>query len=172
MLNRRECFLRKQRMSKSDIPFEKLFKYVSPKDFVSLFKQERPQTIAFLLSFSPRRNYVKKVIHLFDNQERIQYPDNDVDALENRTSYTIREYLQRCQEDLLDQDFVYAVEEEVKHIIAGYEDLSDFKKLRKRLFFKHPKILIAANKNLNPEKTKSQNEYEQRLKRFKNKLGF
>jgi hypothetical protein len=138
-------------MSKPALPFAALFKYVSPKDFISLFNLEIPQTAAFLLSFSPSKRYVKKVLCLLDHKERALYPDDDTRVLEKRTSFIIREYLQRCRDESCDRVFIQKIEQEVNRMISGYEDLSDFRKMRKRLFFKHPKLLRGAGKNKDSE---------------------
>jgi hypothetical protein len=114
---------------KQSIPFAKLFQAVTPKDFVTIFNADLAQTIAFILSFSPKKNYVQKVMHLFDIQESHE------SDLTRRSSFIIREYLNRCQEDTLNLTFVLAVEKEVELMIAGYENLHNY---RKKFIFKHP----------------------------------
>jgi hypothetical protein len=118
---------------KKSVPFYKLFQVVSPKEFVTMFNSELAQTKAFILSFSPRKRYVKKVLCLLDIQE-----SNEKDLIK-RSSFVIRGYLSRCQEDTFNINFVQAVEKEVKSMIAEYENFHDLRSLRKRLLFKHPK---------------------------------
>jgi flagellar motor switch protein FliG len=112
-------------MSKPDIPFAKLFMHITPKDFIALFKQELPQTIAFILSFSPGRGYVKKVLRLLENRERAQRRlENGDDTVEKKISFTIQDYLRKRREESFDRVFVSDVEQEVNRMIAEYEDLS------------------------------------------------
>jgi hypothetical protein len=125
---------------KESVPFYKLFRVVSPKEFVTIFNFELAQTKAFILSFSPRKSYVKKVLYLLDIQE------SDEKDLIKRSSFVIREYLNRCQEDTFNINFVQAVEKEVKSMIAGYENFHDLRSLRKRLLFKHPKEIQTVQK--------------------------
>jgi AraC-like DNA-binding protein len=120
-------------MSKSERPFQKLFRFTTPKDFITLFNTELPQTKAFILSFSPSKRYVRRVLHLLDQQEIRE------DDLYKRSSTLIRDYLQRCFEDTFELTFVKALEDEVNVMIAGYEDLSDLRSIRKRLFFRQPR---------------------------------
>jgi hypothetical protein len=120
-------------MRKPEIPFAKLFKHVPPKDFVILFSPEFPQTIAFILSFSPSRGYIRKVLHIFDDIEQAQHPGNDVDTVEDKTSFIIRDYL-RYREESFDRIFVSELEQEVNRMIADYEDPLNFRKLRKSFF--------------------------------------
>jgi hypothetical protein len=117
-------------MTKPGIPFAKLFKYVPSKDFVTLFSPEYPQTIAFILSFSPSRGYIKKVLHVFDYKEQAQHPGNGFDTLEEKTSSIIRDYL-RYREESFDRIFVSELEQEVNRMIADYEDLLNSRKLRR-----------------------------------------
>jgi hypothetical protein len=127
---------------KQSVPFAKLFRAVSPKEFVTIFNSELAQTKAFILSFSPRKSYVQKVIHLLDVQESSE------NNLMNRSSFIIREYLNRCQEDTFNINFVQAMEKEVESMIAGYDNFHDLRSLRKKLLFKHPKeIEIAKEKS-------------------------
>jgi hypothetical protein len=110
-------------------PFAKLFQVVTPKDFVTIFNSDLAQTKAFILSFSPRKNYVKKVIQLLDAQE------SDENDLTRRSSFIIREYLNQCQEDTFDLAFVQAVEKEIETMIAGYENTYNLRNLRKNFHF-------------------------------------
>jgi flagellar motor switch protein FliG len=119
-------------MRKPEIPFAKLFKRVPPKDFVALFSPEFPQTIAFILSFSPSRGYIKKVLYIFDDIEA-QHPGNDADTLEGKTSFIIRNYL-KYREESFDRVFVSELEQEVNRMIADYEDPLNFRKLRRSFF--------------------------------------
>jgi hypothetical protein len=120
-------------MSKPELPFQKLFHFTTPKDFITLFNFELPQTKAFILSFSPSKGYVRRVLHLLDEQESHERD------LGKRSSTIIRDYLQRCLEDTFDLAFVKALEDEVNAIIAGYGDMSALRGIRKRLFFRQPK---------------------------------
>jgi hypothetical protein len=115
------------------IPFTRLFQVMAPKDFIAIFNSELAQTMAFILSFSPSKKYVQKVMRLLDAQEA--YKANPT----QRSSFVIREYLNQCQEDTFNINFVQEVEKEVESMIAGYENFHDLHSLRKRLLFKHPK---------------------------------
>jgi hypothetical protein len=110
--------------------FAKLFQVVSPKEFIILFNSELPQTKAFILSFSPRKSYVYKILRLLDSQESSE------SNIENRSSFVIRKYLNRCREDAINLSFVQAVEKEVESIIAGYENFHDPRSFRKKFIFK------------------------------------
>jgi len=129
-------------MGKPELPFQKLFHFTTPKDFITLFNLELPQTKAFILSFSPSKGYVRRVLHLLDERE-----SHEADLCK-RSSTIIRDYLQRCLEDTFDLTFVKAIEDEVNAIIAGYEDLSNLRGIRKRLFFRQPKELIDERKKV------------------------
>jgi hypothetical protein len=113
-----------------------MFQIISPEEFIIIFGDERAQTKAFILSFSPRKNYVQKVLHLLDVQE------SDEKDLMNRSSFIIRDYLNRCQEDNINMDFVQTVEKEVESMIKGYENSHNLHILRKRLLFKHPEEVL------------------------------
>jgi hypothetical protein len=115
-------------MSKPALPFRKLFHVTSPRDFVALFDSELPQTKAFILSFSPFKGYVEQVLRLLDEMESGERDPG------KRSSAIIRNYLQRCLDDIFDTAFVKAVEDEVNSIIAGYENMSTLRGRRKRLF--------------------------------------
>jgi hypothetical protein len=123
----------KPEKKKQLVPFARLFKTVSPKEFVILFNSETPQAKAFILSFSPRKNYIYKILSLLDSQE-----SNEKDA-GNRSSTVIREYFNQRQEDTLSLSFVRAVEKEVESMITEYENSHGLRNLRKRFFFKYPK---------------------------------
>jgi hypothetical protein len=117
---------------KQTIPFAKLFQVVTPKDFVTLFDSDLAQTKAFILSFSPKKKYVQKVMCLLDVQE---LSEKD---LTRRSSVIIQEYLNRCQEDVFNLTLVQDLEKEVENMIAGYENFNDLRSLRKKLIFKLP----------------------------------
>jgi hypothetical protein len=110
-------------------PFDKLFQAVSPEEFVTLFNYELTQTKAFILSFSPRKSYVQKVLRLLDAQESSE------PKVMNRSSFAIRAYLNRCQDDRININFVQAVEKEVKSMIGEYENFYNLRSLRKKTFF-------------------------------------
>ena len=101
-------------MIKSDIPFHKLYSCVSPEGFILLFKGEIPQTMAFILSFCPRKCFVRKVIRLFEKKEKD-------DSSLKKTSHTIREYLSRCERKFHDNDLVSIVEEQISIMTDGYK---------------------------------------------------
>jgi hypothetical protein len=117
---------------KQDWPFAKLFKSVTPKDFVAIFNSDLAQTKAFILSFSPRKSYVKKVIRILDVQE------SDENNLTGKSSFIIREYLNQCHEDNFDLSFVLTVENEIETMITEYKNTRNFCNLRKKFHFKHP----------------------------------
>jgi flagellar motor switch protein FliG len=121
------------RKKKQSAPFARLFQAVSPKEFAVLFDSELPQTKAFILSFSPRKSYVRKVTRLLDAQESSEA------GIMNKPSFVIREYLNRCREDAISLSFVRALEKEVESMIAGYENIHDLCSLRKKFRFKQPK---------------------------------
>jgi hypothetical protein len=129
-------------MSKPELPFQKLFHFTTPKDFITLFNSELPQTKAFILSFSTSKEYVRRVLRLLDEQE------SHGGDFSKWSSTIIRGYLQRCLEDTFDMNFVKAVEDEVNTIIAGYEDMSDLRGIRKRLFFRQPKEVTDKRKGV------------------------
>jgi hypothetical protein len=118
------------------LPIAKLFQLVSAEEFVAVFNFELAQTKAFLLSFSPRKSYVKKVLWLLDVQESIE------NNLMNRSSFVIREYLNRCQETNFNISFVQAVEREVNSIIAEYEVFHDLRRLKKRFYFSLDNLVL------------------------------
>jgi len=122
------------KMFKKQTPFSELYDSVSPKDFVSLFGGEIPQTMAFILSFCRRKRFVKKVVELLDEKEE------GLNPLE-KSSFTIREYLSKCGEDVFDKNFVREIEARIYEMVAVYKDFSDFRKTRKKLIFKHPKAV-------------------------------
>jgi hypothetical protein len=138
-------------------PFARLFQVVSPKEFITIFNSELAQTKAFILSFSPRKGYVKKVLHLLNSQE------SDRDVLMDRSSFIIREYLNRCSEDTFNINFVQGVEKEVESMITGYENFHDLRSLRKKLIFKHPKEVQIIQKM---EKESFENEKKETESRF------
>jgi hypothetical protein len=126
---------------KQSVPFSKLFQAVSPMDFVTIFNIESAQTKAFILSFCPKRNYIKKVMRLLDIQESSEI------NLRNRSSFVIREYLNRCQKDIFNLAFLRAVEKEVESMIAENESFHDLRSLRKKLIFKRPKEVQIVQKS-------------------------
>jgi hypothetical protein len=119
-------------MRKSPLPFAKLFKYASPKDFIALFASEIPQAMAFILSFSPNKKYVRKVLRLLDGREA-----GEADPT-RKASFAIREYLNQWPRDSFSLAFVQAVEKEVESAMAECENDSYSRKIRKRLAIKHP----------------------------------
>jgi hypothetical protein len=144
---------------KQSASFAKLFQVVSPEEFITIFNSELAQTQAFILSFSPRKSYVKKVLQLLDNKE------SDENNLMNRSSFIIREYLNRCQETNLNTNFVQAVEKEVKNIMAGYENFHDLRNLRRKLLFKHPKKVQVAQKTETETLEDKDKEFKSRFTR-------
>jgi hypothetical protein len=143
------------------VPFAKLFQVVTPENFVTLFNSELAQTKAFILSFSPQKSYVQKVIRILDNQE--SYEDN----LMYKSSFIIREYLNQCQGSAFNINFVQAVEKEVESMIAGYEDFHSLRNLRKKLVFKHPQKVQIAQKLEKKTLEKEKQKFELRLNRFR-----
>jgi len=111
-------------MIKHDIPFYRLYSCVSPEDFAVLFEDEFAQTIAFILSFCPKKRFVKKVISLLEKKEK------NADALE--ITSTIREYLSRCHNNSYDNNLVSIVEEQILIMTDGFKNYSDSKRTRKR----------------------------------------
>jgi hypothetical protein len=106
------------------ILFNKLFREVPPREFAILFNFEFAQTKAFVLSFSPRKSYIKKVLGLLGERE----------------AFVIRECLNRCQETNFNIDFARAVDKEIERmIVAEYGDFHRLRKLRKKFVFKHQK---------------------------------
>jgi hypothetical protein len=120
-----------------------MFHFITPKGFITLFNLELPQTKAFILSFSPSKRYVRRVLCLLDEQE------SQEQDLCKRSSTIIRGYLQKCLEDTFDLTFVKAIEDEISAIISGYEDMSDLRGIRKRWFFLQPKEVLAQRKESN-----------------------
>ena len=101
-------------MRKADSPFSRLYKNVSPEDFILLFKDEIPQTMAFILSFCPRRSFIKKVIRLLEKNEK----NDSTFEIKLRT---IHEYLSRCNRNSYDNDLVNIVEEQILIMTDGFE---------------------------------------------------
>jgi hypothetical protein len=101
------------------MPFVKLFREISPKEFVTLFNSERAQTKAFILSFSPRKSYVQKVLHILSAKESTD------GELTSTPSFIIREYLKQRQKLNFGMSFVREIEKEVENMIAEYENSYD-----------------------------------------------
>ena len=114
-------------MEKNKIPFSRLYSCISPEDFMFLFKGETPQTMAFILSFCPRRSFVKKLVHLIETKEKKD------GAWESRSG-PIREYLSKCHSNSYDKDIINIVEEQIAIMTVGYKNYSSAKKFRKRFF--------------------------------------
>jgi len=93
-------------MIKQDMPFKNLFSFTSPKDFVFKFRNETPQTMAFLLSFSPKKSYIRKVIRLLNDKEK-EIED------QNKKTHIIQEYLNHSHEHSFDENFIKMIEDEV-----------------------------------------------------------
>lgn len=136
-------------MSKLELPFQKLFYTTTPKDFITIFNFEQPQIKAFILSFSPYKSYVKRVLRLLDLQE-----SHELDPCK-WSSTVIRDYLQRSFGDTSDLTFVKAVEDEVNTMVADYENLSDLRHTRKRLFFRQPRNVLVLQKKQKQRKNRS-----------------
>jgi hypothetical protein len=83
-------------------PFQDIFKKLSPKDFVRLFRNEANQTKAFLLSFARKQNYIKKVLDL--------YRQNELSAL---VSY----YFKHIEDKNQNTAFIQYMETYIKNII-------------------------------------------------------
>jgi hypothetical protein len=132
---------------KRNIPFAGLFQAASPKDFVAIFNSELAQTMAFILSFSPKKKYVQKVMRLLDAQET--YKTNST----QKSSFIIREYLNQCQEDAFSLAFVQDVEKEIEGVIEGYENIHYLRNIRKPFLIKRPS---GAQKFLKAEKKTSE----------------
>jgi flagellar motor switch protein FliG len=81
--------------NKEHIPFSSLFGRLSPGDFYALFREEYPQTIAFILSFAPNKGYAKKVLSLTDKE----------------TQDAVKAYLSK-RRGHYDPDFAAAIEDE------------------------------------------------------------
>jgi len=108
-------------------PFNKLYSCVSPEDFIFLFIGETPQTMAFILSFCPRKSFVKKVVHLLETKEKKGDPKESI-------SGPIREYLSRCHSNSYDKDLIHLVEEQILIMTDGYKNYSSANKFRKKFF--------------------------------------
>jgi len=113
-------------MTKKDIPFFKLYSCISPEGFVWLFKGEIPQTTAFILSFCPKKNFVRKVIHLLKEEEK---KDSDL-----KITCTICEYLSRCRSSSYDTNLIKIVEEQISIMTDGFKKYSGSGRFRKGLF--------------------------------------
>jgi flagellar motor switch protein FliG len=50
-------------------PFSRVFQQFSPKEFVFKFRDEKIQTLVFILSFAPK-NYRKRVVKLIKDESR------------------------------------------------------------------------------------------------------
>ena len=104
--------------NKVKTPFCELFKAVSPKNFVCLFKGEYPQTAAFILSFCPKKNYIKKVINFFDKEEKHETKDED------SFSFVFRKYLNHNGQKKMDKHFIEKLEVQVSIMLEEFMDLA------------------------------------------------
>ena len=107
---------------KKDIPFYNLFNAISPKDFVHIFNNEYPQTIAFLLSFCHKKRYIKKVTKILEKGKQKQ--DND----EKRYSCIIQEYLLNYNDEKVDKKFLTEVEVEVTRMMSEFMSIENRRK--------------------------------------------
>ena len=101
---------------KKKSPLYELFKAISPKEFIYLFKGEYPQTIAFILSFCPKRMYAKKVIQLLRKSEEAEHDSS------KKHSFIIQEYLKQCNEKKHDPQFLAEMEDEISRMIMDYRE--------------------------------------------------
>jgi hypothetical protein len=105
-------------------PFSYIFKYLSPKDFAAAFGGEADQTLAFILSFSRDKNYVKKVLKIIGSED---------------TAGVVSRYLRNVSGEGADPEFVSGIE---RHLVAStrrWRDLSSQKRLRKNIFIRGEK---------------------------------
>jgi hypothetical protein len=110
--------------NQSAYPFAHLFKHLTPKDFASTFGGEAEQTIAFLLSFSRNKIYIKKVLKILDDKE-----------LTDAVSY----YLRNVANEGVDPEFVNKIETYLESSLQHWKDLSSSKRLRKNIFIRGKK---------------------------------
>ncbi|MCL2128749.1 MAG: hypothetical protein FWH35_00150 [Treponema sp.] len=93
-------------------PFCDLFNTTSPKEFVYLFRNEYPQTIAFILSFCQKKYFIKKVIQLLDKSEQ------DKLNQDNKISFVIKEYLLQCNKEKFARNFLSEIEAETSSMVS------------------------------------------------------
>lgn len=125
-------------MIKSGRPFMKLYNYVTPEEFIMLFKNEIPQTIAFILSFCPKKSFIKKTIRLLEKKKK------NTGALE--TIYVIQEYLSRRYNNTNDNELISIVEEQIFIMTDGYKYHSGSKNDG---FWDDLKAMVNNEKNVN-----------------------
>jgi flagellar motor switch protein FliG len=70
-------------------PFNHFYKKCSPENFIAIFKNEMPQTIAFILSFCSKQKYIQKVIKLLISEKVCN--NGDITLIIN--------YLRHCKTD-------------------------------------------------------------------------
>ena len=100
-------------MKKQDTPFYRLYSCVSPEGFILLFKGETPQTVAYILSFCPRKSYTKKVLQHLEAKQK--------DSKEQKIASVIREYLSRCKDNVYDIDLIHILEEQISIMTDGFK---------------------------------------------------
>lgn len=123
--------------NKAEYPFAHLFRCLSPKDFVSVFGGEADQTIAFLLSFSRNRLYIKKVLRIIDD-------DDLADAVSH--------YLRNVSEQGVDPAFVSKIEKYLESSMQRWKDLASSKHLRRNIFI-HGKNPVKESDTSRPKET-------------------
>jgi uncharacterized protein (DUF1499 family) len=84
-----------------------------------VFKGEADQTVAFLLSFSRSRKYVKKVLKILNDKD---------------TADVVSSYLRTVSEEWIDLEFVKKIEIYLENTIQHGKNLSSSKSLRKNIF--------------------------------------
>ena len=115
-------------------PFDRLYKGLTPKDFITLFSNEYACVIVFILSFCSKR-YVNNVLKLLDIRDKeIPY--------EERVSRFIRNTLSSDYTPLLSTSMFGCVENAV-HRKLGENKFAWFTKgFSKSVKFKHPKEAV------------------------------
>jgi flagellar motor switch protein FliG len=121
---------------KAEYPFARLFKSLSPKGFASVFGGEAEQTIAFLLSFSRNKGYVKKVLKILN--------DEDI-------TNTVSGYLRNVSEKDVDPEFINKIEDFIESSMYRWKHLTFSRRLRKNIFIRGSKLIKSSKIDNFPE---------------------
>ncbi len=89
--------------------FSQLCIRLSPNEFVTAFKFEYPQTIAYILSFANSSNYCKKVFKLLPEE----YKD------------IIASYLSKVSDEKINNEIFSVVEKYITNMLEQYTDSSN-----------------------------------------------
>ena len=106
-----------------DRPFKALYRTLSPEEFVLLFGGEYWQVIIFLLSFCPRKRYVREVLRLLDSRD-------------SSKAEVIQECLSTSVGSVVDSSFLKVVEAGVAQMLTRHQAFVSYQKVRRTFSFK------------------------------------